>query len=86
MAFPHRLYWLSKPSPFATLRQPRLCPSATGRLVTYNITSEMQCPLFDQLRWCFELDFMCGYQSTWGLQDHTKDGEQLFQESDDASR
>ncbi|KAJ5360624.1 hypothetical protein N7517_009815 [Penicillium concentricum] len=86
MAFPHRFRWLAKPSPFTTLRQPRLSPAKTGRLVTYDITSEMQCPLFDRLRWCFELDFMCGYQSTWDIQEQTKDGEQSSQVNEDTRR
>ncbi|KAJ5398803.1 hypothetical protein N7465_009292 [Penicillium sp. CMV-2018d] len=80
MAFPRRFGWLARPSLFATPRQPRLSPSKTGQLVAYDITSEMQCPLFDRLRWCFELDFMCGYPSTWGLPDQrwTEDGEQFY--------
>ncbi|KAJ5836795.1 hypothetical protein N7447_002821 [Penicillium robsamsonii] len=83
MASPRQFGWLAKPLPFTT---PRLSPAKKGRLVTYDITSDMQCPLFDRLRWCFELDFMCGYQSTWGIQDQNRDGEQFCQEDEDARR
>ncbi|KAJ5958345.1 uncharacterized protein N7479_005495 [Penicillium vulpinum] len=69
MAFQRRFGWLARSSPFAAPRQSRLNPSKIGKLVTYDITSEMQCPLFDRLRWCFELDFMCGYRSTWSIHD-----------------
>ncbi|CAG8899974.1 unnamed protein product [Penicillium egyptiacum] len=87
MAFTRWSGWLARPSPFATPRLPLLSSSKTGRMVTYDITSEMQCPLFDRLRWCFELDFMCGYQSTWALRDQrwTDDGEQYSRE-DEAAR
>ncbi|KAJ5518051.1 hypothetical protein N7453_000473 [Penicillium expansum] len=87
MAFPRRFGWLARPSPFATPQQPRVSPGKTGRLVTYDITSEMQCPLFDRLRWCFELDSMCGYQSTWGLPDQrwTEDREQFSQGNKEAA-
>ncbi|KAJ5251554.1 hypothetical protein N7489_001964 [Penicillium chrysogenum] len=87
MAFPRLFGWLARPSPFATPRQPRLSSSNTGRLVTYNITSEMQCPLFDRLRWCFELDFMWGSQSTWGLHDqHWTDDGDLYPREDEPAR
>ncbi|KAJ5470180.1 hypothetical protein N7530_007537 [Penicillium desertorum] len=84
MAFPRQFGWLARPSPFATPRQPLLSSSNTGRLVTYNITSEMQCPLFDRLRWCFELDFMWKSQSTWGLHDqHRTDDGDLYPREDE---
>ncbi|OQE22891.1 hypothetical protein PENFLA_c012G03497 [Penicillium flavigenum] len=84
MAFPRQFGWLARPPPFATPRQPRLSSSNKGRLVTYNITSEMQCPLFDRFRWCFELDFMWGSQSTWGLHDqHRTDDGDLYPREDE---
>ena len=88
MAFPRRFGWLARPSLFATPQQPRPSLSKTGQLVAYDITSEMQCPLFDRLQWCFELDFMCGYPSTWGLPDQrwTEDGEQFYPENEEAAR
>ncbi|CRL25592.1 unnamed protein product [Penicillium camemberti] len=86
MAFPSRFGWCARPSSFVTPRQPRLHRGKTRQLVTYNITSEMHCPLFDRLRWCFELDFMCGYQSTWSLPDQrwAEDGERYDRENEAA--
>ncbi|KAJ5602724.1 hypothetical protein N7537_005680 [Penicillium hordei] len=86
MAFPRRFGWLARPSLFATPRQSQLSPGKTGQLVMYEITSEMQCLLFDRLRWCSEMDFMCGYQYTWGLPDQrwTEDVEQFYRENEAA--
>lgn len=88
MTFPRHFGWLARPLSFATPRPPRLSPAKTGQLVTYDITSEMQCLLFDRLRWCSELDFICGYQSAWGLPDQrwTEDGEQFYRENEEAAR
>ena len=87
MAFTRCFGWLARVSPLSTSQKPRLSTGKIGQLVTYDVTSEMQCPLFDRLRWCFELDSMCAYQSTWGPPDQrSKDRQQFCPENEESAR